>query len=254
MKGRPITEEEFDRMVGVVPAVVASSCSPWDRPAADVAAVVDSWLFILRGLWWSGLRLTEAMLLHWTDPREITVQLDGRYPMFAIDAQADKGRVDRVFPIAPEFAEMLLAVPEDERHGYVFNPLPLSPDYHERLLTPWVSRVITAFGEAAGIKVAEPQGRFRYRAKPELYFDEHGNQIPREPMVKFASAHDLRRAFGARWSFRVMPPVLQQMMRHERLETTMEFYVGRNAEMAAAAIYEAYEQAMAAGATCERAH
>lgn len=37
---------------------------------------------------------------------------------------------------------------------------------------------------------------------------------------------------------RVMPPVLMQMMRHESIPTTQQFYVGRNAEMAAEAIWD----------------
>ena len=56
--------------------------------------------------------------------------------------------------------------------------------------------------------------------------------------VKYASAHDLRRSFGFRWAMRVMPPVLMQMMRHESIQTTQQFYVGRNAEMAAEAIWD----------------
>jgi len=31
---------------------------------------------------------------------------------------------------------------------------------------------------------------------------------------KYASAHDLRRSFGTRWAKRVMPVVLQKLMRH----------------------------------------
>ena len=50
--------------------------------------------------------------------------------------------------------------------------------------------------------------------------------------VKFASAHDLRR-FGERWASRVMPQVLMELMRHESIETTMKFYVGRNAQTTA---------------------
>ena len=57
--------------------------------------------------------------------------------------------------------------------------------------------------------------------------------------VKFASAHDLRRAFGFRWPTRVMPPILQQLMRHATIQTTMEYYVGRNAEAAADALWDA---------------
>jgi integrase len=80
--------------------------------------------------------------------------------------------------------------------------------------TDWVSRIISRFGEAAKVKV-----------------DEKGAK------VKFASAHDLRRAFGARWSTRVMPAVLQQLMRHESIDTTMKYYVGQNAEAMADAVW-----------------
>jgi integrase len=47
-RGRPLTGEEFDRMLDAVPSVVA------DRAVA-------SWQFLLRGLWLSGLRLSEAL-------------------------------------------------------------------------------------------------------------------------------------------------------------------------------------------------
>jgi hypothetical protein len=40
-----------------------------------------------------------------------------------------------------------------------------------------------------------------------------------------AKAHDLRRAFGTRWSKRVMPAVLQRLMRHADIQTTMSYYV-----------------------------
>jgi integrase len=57
--------------------------------------------------------------------------------------------------------------------------------------------------------------------------------------VQFASAHDLRRSFGFRWSRLVMPAVLQELMRHESIGTTMEFYVGQNAEATAEAVWSA---------------
>jgi integrase len=56
--------------------------------------------------------------------------------------------------------------------------------------------------------------------------------------VKFASAHDLRRSFGERWASRVMPQVLMELMRHESIDTTMKFYVGRNAQSTAALLWE----------------
>jgi hypothetical protein len=62
-----------------------------------------------------------------------------------------------------------------------------------------------------------------------------------KPHIKFASAHDLRRSFGERWAMRVMPQVLMELMRHESIDTTMAFYVGRNAERTADALWAAVE-------------
>ena len=59
---------------------------------------------------------------------------------------------------------------------------------------------------------------------------------------KYATAHDFRSAFGERWALRVMPPVLMQLMRHESIETTMRFYVGRSVQATADVVWEAYEQ------------
>ena len=55
MKGRPIVGEEHERMLAAVPKVV-----PADQ-VAIVAAVPD-------GLWWSGLRLSEALGYRGTHP------------------------------------------------------------------------------------------------------------------------------------------------------------------------------------------
>ena len=42
---------------------------------------------------------------------------------------------------------------------------------------------------------------------------------------KYASAHDFRRAFGTRWAMKVKPMLLQKLMRHNSIETTMRYYV-----------------------------
>jgi integrase len=42
--------------------------------------VIESWKHLLTGLYWSGLRLGEAMNLHWADPQKMTVDFLGRYP------------------------------------------------------------------------------------------------------------------------------------------------------------------------------
>jgi len=77
--------------------------------------------------------------------------------------------------------------------------------------------VISKIGKAAGVKVAEKSNG----------------------KLKYATAHDLHRAFGLRWAMRVMPNVLMELMRHQRIETTMKYYVGRNAQTAADAAWDA---------------
>ncbi|REJ92496.1 MAG: site-specific integrase [Planctomycetota bacterium] len=208
MKGRPITLEEFERMLDSVAAVVS--------PAA-----VQSWQHLLRGLWWSGLRLGEALNLDWNRQDRLRVVYSGRRPMFAIPGELEKGNQDRLLPLAPEFAEYLEATPLSERSGPVFK---LQARYgRPRTLTlQYVSRTICRIGKQAGIKV---------------------HTDVRTGRIKYASAHDLRRSFGERWARKVMPQVLKELMRHASIETTMKYYVGHNAELTADAVWEAYGSA-----------
>ena len=207
MKGRPIAGEEFDRMLARVESVVGKDAA-------------DSWKHFLRGLWLSGLRLGESLNLWWDRDDRLSVDLSGRYPMLRIKAEAEKGFKDRLLAIAPEFAEFLLATPEVDRVGPVFNPLPRRKT-KGRPSEWWVSQVVSRIGEKAGVKVNT---------------DTAGN-------VKYAGAHDLRRSFGERWASRVMPQVLMELMRHESIDTTMKFYVGRNAQSTAGVLWEAHRQA-----------
>ncbi len=54
MKGRPITFEEFERMLDAVPSVVGKDSA-------------ESWRYIMSGAWESGLRLEELLVLSWDD-------------------------------------------------------------------------------------------------------------------------------------------------------------------------------------------
>ena len=96
--------EEFDRLLAAVGKVVG----------ADSTA---SWQHYLRGLWKSGLRLGESLELFWDRDDKLCVDLSGKRPMLRIPAAMEKGNRDRMLPMAPEFAEMLLATPEAERTG-----------------------------------------------------------------------------------------------------------------------------------------
>ena len=205
MKGRPITGEEFDRLLEKVPEVVGE-------------AAAESWRHYLRGLWWSGLRLRESLELWWDRDDKLRVDLTGKYAMLHIPAELEKGHQDRLLPIAPEFAEFLMATPEDERHGPVFAPRPIRPERSRRLGARQVGAIVSKIGRAAGVKVHTDLSTGK---------------------VKHATAHDLRRSFGERWATRVMPQTLMELMRHESIETTLKYYVGRNAATTAAVLYAA---------------
>jgi integrase len=223
MKGRPITLEEFERMLAKVADVVTAELAEDAEPvaAAEREEAIAAWKFYLRGLWASGLRLGESMDLDWERPDRLRVDMDGKRPMLHIPAELEKGNADRLLPMAPEFAELLQSVPVEERTGPVFKLV----TRRGKRPTEWsVSKALSAIGEKAGVKVDQR---------------EKGGKAA----VKFASAHDLRRSFGARWATRVMPQVLMELMRHESIETTLRFYVGKNAETTADVLWAAHEAA-----------
>jgi integrase len=173
----------------------------------------ESWNHLLNGLWWSGLRLGESLSLSWDVPDTIRIDVTGRYLMLRIGAENEKGNRDRLYPVAPQFADMILEVPATDRTGHFFRSLGKR------------GRVLKC--DAVG-KVAS-----KIVKRANIMVDPDGGQ------PKFASAHDLRRSFGLRWSGLVMPAKLKELMRHESIATTMNYYVGRNAETTAAALYEA---------------
>jgi integrase len=216
MKGRPITGEEFERLLAGLSKV--GTRAPGKDPSRLkplLEEFIPGWIHFTRGLWLSGLRLEESMKLHWTSDRELGLDFTGRHPMMRIQGAHEKGKRFRLLPITPDFAEFLQQTPQKARHGFVFNPLTVGRGHLKGAYRPThnhAGRIISAAGEAAGIRVSDS---------------------------KFASAHDLRRAFGYRWSKLVMPKVLQELMRHESIQTTMEFYVGQMAEDAADAVWNA---------------
>ncbi len=63
------------------------------------------------------------------------------------------------------------------------------------------------------------------------------NIVTDEAEEKFATLHDLRRAFGTRWASKVSPADLQRLMRHSDIQTTMRFYVAQDATDISARIW-----------------
>ncbi|HEV7279986.1 MAG TPA: hypothetical protein VGN57_07200 [Pirellulaceae bacterium] len=68
-------------------------------------------------------------------------------------------------------------------------------------------------------------------------------RLPNGRQDKNASAHDFRRSFGERWSRTVMPAVLQRMMRHKSVLTTMRYYATGDAHALAQSIWETARKA-----------
>lgn len=154
-KGRALSLEEFERML--------AKAGPLD--------------FYLRGLWASGLRLAESLQLRWDDASgALVADFSGRRPMLRIPAESEKGNCHRLLPMAPEFAELLESVPEEERRGYAFR----FPADCPRTV-PAVCQRVVSIGKAAGVVI-----------KPRNKVDENG-----KPINQCASAHDLRRSFGS---------------------------------------------------------
>jgi len=208
MKGRPITGEEFDRMIKVTPEVVGEECA-------------ESFRYFLRGLWWGGLRLGEALKLTWQYGPFCLVKDQGHY-YFKIEQEAEKGNTDRFMAVAPEFEMMLPEEPPAT--GLVFRPR-----FEGIRVTPprldSISKVICKIGSEAGIIT-----------DVKMVLNKKGRQ---EEKKIFAAAHDLRRAFGTRWAPRVNSRLLMEMMRHASIQTTEKYYLVGNARETSATLWAA---------------
>lgn len=207
MRGRPITDAEFRRIRSAVPKIVGSKLAP-------------AWQAYIDGLYLSGLRVEESLQLYWEHPEKLSIDMTGRHPMMRIRRSIEKGGKDRLLPIAPEFAEWLAKIPKRSRVGSVFSFPARRPNRINQVRSDWVSKIVAKFGKAAGVVVDERKGR-----------------------TKYASAHDLRRSFGARWARRVMPTVLKELMRHEDISTTLRYYVGEDAAATADVLWAAHDTA-----------
>jgi integrase len=135
--------------------------------------------------------------------------------MLRIPADLEKGHKDRLLPMAPEFARLLETVPKAQRVGPVFK----------------LERIDGQPGRPAVDRVSKIVGKIGAKAKVRV------------DVKKTASAHDLRRAFGERWASRLMPAQLMELMRHESIDTTLSYYVGRNAERTAAILWDEDQKA-----------
>jgi integrase len=182
-RGRPLSIWEVARLLRAVDA----------EPPQLRARMVD----LVKGLWLSGLRLSEALALR-CDRGPVRLRLDLTPPVIEFSAQKNK-KVQSI-PITPDFYRLCKRICTPTT-GFVF---PLG------MVSSTVAKRISGYGVAAGIRVSP---------------------------TKHASAHDLRRTFGQRWSLRVHPIVLKTIMRHSSIETTLRYYIQADIDEIAASVW-----------------
>lgn len=213
MKGRPITKDEYQRMLNAVSDVVGES-------------VAESWTHVLRGLWESALRINELMSVSWDKPGAIRPRWkDGIHPSLEIPAAMQKNNSDEEIPLLPGFEALLLETPPELRTGWVFEPKSLQVKLgrgirHHRPDAEWVGKVISRIGKAANVVVEEANVKTGRREK-------------------YASAHDLRRSCGERLREAGVPPlVISRVMRHSSWETTQRHYAPGSVQSDAGILFE----------------
>ena len=200
MRNRPITETEFQKMLEACKAIRPHDYERWQR--------------LLTGLWFLGIRISEALALSWDSDAGFGIDLGGLYPAFRIFGEAQKNGQDQICPIAPDGAEFLLQTPQNQRRGFVFDLSGPNTAPGENLSDKRVVRIISNIGQAAGVVVDERSG-------------------------KCATSHDFRRAFASRWARKgISTLILAQMMRHSSASTTESYYVDITSDDISATLHQ----------------
>jgi integrase len=114
MKGRPVSGEEFERMIAATPAVVGEGAAP-------------SWTFTLKVLWESAFRIDDVMHFSWDDLEQIhpiRPRLRSQHPTIAIPS-SQKNRKNEEIPMLPGLTNLLMSVPRSRQTGWIVQPEPI---------------------------------------------------------------------------------------------------------------------------------
>lgn len=155
---RTVTKEEFERLL--------------DK------AFDDRWRAFLLTAWYTGMRRTEILDLHWNDGGAPWVDFGQR--RIWIPAAYNKADADQWMPLHPDLATALSPLRQPRGRLFILGSHPSN-----------VSSKFRGIAKAAGVRV---------------------------------TLHDLRRSFGSRYAPHVSAPVLQRLMRHSDIKTTLAYY------------------------------
>jgi integrase len=150
----------------------------------------DDWRALLLTAWLAGLRSCEAYAQEW-ESGDTAPCLDFGRNRVVLPAEFVKGAEDQWVPLDPQLRAVLEALPRAGRHVFQLR----ARDGHRLALSSVCDRV---------------------------------NYMARRAGVKL-SLHPLRRGFGCRYAGKVPAQVLQRLMRHRDIKTTMDYYANVDA-------------------------
>jgi integrase len=161
--------------------------------------------------WLAGLRLDEARELEWEE-NDAAPWLDLPHDRIVLPARFVKGKSDQTVTLDRQLALALAALPRTGPKVFRFRS-----QRGARLCAASVSMRVSRLAKRAGV-------RLTYKS--------------------------LRRGFGCYWAARVSAQVLQRLMRHRDIETTLRYYVNVD-EAATAAILNREPSAGISGGSCD---
>jgi integrase len=150
----------------------------------------EEWRALLLTGWLAGLRVGELYALEW-EHSEAAPWLDLAADRIHFPAEFVKAVEDQWLPVDPELREALEALPRQGRKVFA-----LTSARGSRMALSTVSDRIIRMAKKAGVKL---------------------------------TAHALRRGFGCRYAGKVPAQVLQRLMRHSDIHTTMGYYANVDA-------------------------
>jgi integrase len=136
--------------------------------------------------WLAGLRLSEAYALEWEATDEAPY-VDLAHNRIVLPAAIAKGKSDQWVPLDPVLREALEALPRDGKQVFRF----ISKRTRQPVRADSMSDRVVTLAKKAGVRL---------------------------------TMHTLRKGFGCRYAGKVPAQVLQKLMRHRRIKTTMDYY------------------------------